>query len=102
MPAPTLDPNSPIRPDWWSKTIAGTVLGFTLAVALAGLFAWVGPGGVLAPNKYQFVMWMIAPVWLAVVSGCFVFRTGRQAWAWLGGANVLAYAALFLSRGPLP
>ena len=56
------------RADWLSKSLAGSVLGFTLAIALAGLFAVAGPGGLEARNKYQFVMWLVAPIWLGVAS----------------------------------
>lgn len=91
-------PQIPIRPDWWSKTLAGTLLGFTLAVALSGLFAWIGPGGPAAMNKYQFNMWLVPPLWLAVVSFCFLFRSGLRAWLWLGGANLLAHAGLYACR----
>ena len=88
----------PIRPDWWSKAFAGGVLGATLALALAGLFAWFGPGGIAPGEKTQAVMWSIAPVWMAVLSAVWLFRTGRRAVAWIGGANVLAYALLFAAR----
>jgi hypothetical protein len=86
------------RSDWLSKSVAGTSLGFTLAVALAGLFAVAGPGGLEARNKYQFVMWLIAPIWLGVVSLVFLFRSGRAAFLWLGGANLLAFGGLYLCR----
>ncbi|SMH47201.1 hypothetical protein [Azospirillum agricola] len=98
MTAATPRPRPPIRPDWWSKSLAGTLLGFTLAIALSGLFAWAGPGGPRALNKIQFNMWMVAPIWLGVVSFCFLFRSGLRAWLWLGGANLLAYAALHAAR----
>lgn len=80
---------------WCCRTLAGTVGGFGLAIALAGIFAWVGPAGA---GKYQLVMWMVPPVWLAVLSAVFLFRDGLRAWLWLGGANLLAYAGLFLCR----
>ena len=32
-----------IRPDWWSKTFAGAVLGAALALALAGLLLATWP-----------------------------------------------------------
>lgn len=99
---PARPPQPPIRRDWWSKSLAGVLLGFTLAIALSGLVTWVGPGGPLAMNKFQFTMWIVAPVWLGVVSFCFLFRSGLRAWLWLGGANLLAYTALLASRGPLP
>ncbi len=90
---------APIRPDWWRKTFAGAVLGATLAFALAGLFAWVGPGGIAAPEKSQFVMWSIAPVWMTVFGFVWLFRTGTHALLWLGGANLLAWSLLFFVRG---
>ncbi|MEF3367604.1 hypothetical protein V3H18_13775 [Methylocystis sp. 9N] len=89
---------SEIRRDWLSKTSAGTILGFTLALAISGLFARLGPGGFTTPNKYQLVMWLIAPVWLGVLSFCFLFQSGKRAWLWLGAANALAYAGLLACR----
>lgn len=89
----------PIRADWWSKTLAGAILGWTLALAVAGIFAWAGPGGIDAPNKTQFVMWMIAPLWMLVFSLSYLFRSGLRAALWLGAANALAYALLFSLRG---
>ncbi|WP_426339502.1 hypothetical protein ACN9MZ_24795 [Pseudoduganella sp. S-14] len=90
-----------IRPDWWSKTFAGAVLGATLALALAGLFAWAGPGGIHAREKAQFVMWIMAPLWMAVFSTVYLFRSGLRAVLWLGGANVAAYSLLFYVRSTL-
>ena len=84
--------------DWWSKSLAGIVAGFTLAVAMAGLLAWAGPGGVDAINKTQLVMWTIAPLWLTAMSLVFLFPSGVHAWAWLGGANVLAWIGVALAR----
>jgi hypothetical protein len=86
------------RSDWLSKSLSGSALGFTLAIALAGLFAVAGPGGLDARNKYQFVMWLVAPIWLGVASLVFFFRSGRAAFLWLGGANLLAFGCLYLSR----
>ena len=40
-------------------------------------------------------MWLVAPLWMALLSTCFLFRSGRHAWLWLGGANVLAWVALY-------
>ncbi|MFQ6372062.1 hypothetical protein [Shewanella sp. YIC-542] len=85
-----------IRPDWISKTLCGLVLGFTLALALVGLFAWFGPGSMAAGDKYQFNMWLLAPVWLSILSLVYLFRSGRRALLWLGGANLLAWGLLFL------
>lgn len=89
---------SQIQRDWVSKTSAGAILGFSLAIALAGLFAWLSPGGLATPNKFQLVMWLIAPIWLTTLSLCFFFSSGIRAWLWLGGVNLLAYAGLFACR----
>lgn len=83
---------------WWSKSLAGIVGGFALAVGLAGLLAWGGPGGVAAINKTQMVMWSIAPLWLTALSLVFLFPSGIHAWAWLGGANVLVWSAMAATR----
>ena len=87
-----------IRRDWVGKTSAGAVLGFSLALALAGLFAWLSPGGLATPNKFQLVMWLVAPIWLTTPRFCFLFYSGIRAWLWLGAANLLAYAGLFACR----
>ncbi len=87
-----------IRRDWVSKTSAGAILGLSLAIALAGLFAWLSPGGLETPNKFQLVMWLVAPIWLMTLSLCFLFASGKRAWLWLGGVNLMAYAGLFACR----
>jgi hypothetical protein len=33
-------------------------------------------------------------VWIAVMTGTFLFRTGLRAWLWMGGLTVAGYAAL--------
>lgn len=83
--------NNRISPDWWTKTLAGAVLGLTLAFAVAGLFAWHGPGGLSAPSKAQAVMWSVIWLWMPVFSLVYLFRTGRQAVLCLAIANAVAY-----------
>lgn len=92
---------SALQPDWWSKSLAGGLLGLFLALALCGLFAWAGPGGIDALDKVQFVMWSVPPVWMTVFAFSYLFATGTRAWAWLGGANALAWAALVAARSAL-
>ena len=87
-----------IRRDWFRKTSAGAIFGLSLAIALAGLFAWLSPGGLETPNKFQLVMWLVAPIWLMTLSLCFLFANGNRAWLWLGGANLMVYAGLFACR----
>lgn len=84
---------------WFGKTCAGVVLGFGLALALSGLFAWLGPDGIHAGGgKNQFNMWLMAPIWATVLSFVYLFRNSLRAWLWLGAANVLAFALLALAR----
>ncbi|AGA89479.1 hypothetical protein Thimo_0638 [Thioflavicoccus mobilis 8321] len=84
--------------DWFGVSVADTVSGFFLAVALSGLFAWVGPGGFDASNKYQLSMWLVAPIWLAILSASFLFRGGWRAVVVLGAANALAFAGFCAVR----
>lgn len=98
LPGPATGSRAAIRPDWFSKSLAGGVGGLTLAIALLGLFAWLGPGGIDAPDKVQVVMWLVPPVWMTLFSLTYLFRSGRQAWSWLLGANLLAFAALSAAR----
>lgn len=88
--------------DWAGKAAAGVILGFGLALALSGLFAWLGPGGLLAgAGKTQLSMWLMSPIWVATLALCFLFRSGRSAWCWLGLANLAAFGALHAGRSLL-
>ena len=88
-----------IRPDWWGKASAGVILGFGLALSLVGLYAYLGSGGIDAPGgRYSLMRYMEVLVWTAVFGLCFLFRSGRAAWGWLGAMNLLAFAALFACR----
>lgn len=87
---------------WFGKTCAGVVLGLGLALALSGLFAWLGPGGIDAGDgKIQFNMWLIAPIWAGVLGFVFLFRDSRRAWLWLGAANGVAFGLLWLARATM-
>lgn len=86
------------RGEWLGKSLAGAVLGFGLALAFSGLFAWLGPGGIAPLNKYQFTMWLVPLLWLAVCGSVFLFSSAMRAWAWLGAANLLAFALLAGAR----
>lgn len=92
--------DGPLRSrDWFGKATAGLVCGFALAIALTGLFAWFGPGGLFGSSaKTQVNMWLVAPIWVAVLGGCFVFRSGWRAWGWLLLANALCFGWLFAGR----
>lgn len=84
--------------DWLSKTLAGVIGGFGLAIAASGLLACLTPGALDEQNKFQVAMWLVPPVWIGVMSGSFVFRSGRRAWIGLAAANALGFAMLALAR----
>jgi hypothetical protein len=81
-----------IERDWLTKTLAGTVGGFGLGIATSALLAGLAPGGLAIPNKFQVAMWLVPPVWIGVIAASFMFRSGMRASAWLGGANLAAFA----------
>ncbi len=91
------DTRSAIKPDWVSKTLAGALLGFTLAMLCSGIFAALTPGIVMAA-KAQLAMWLTVPVWLGVFSLVYLFGSGLRAWLWLGGFNIVAFIILAAAR----
>lgn len=89
--------STPIRHDWLSKVLAGTLLGFMIALGCSGIFAELAsslPRAAMA----QLAMWLVMPIWLSVLCGCFFFRSGWRAWLWLGAASLLVFAALAAVR----
>lgn len=88
----------PIKEDWLSKTLAGCLLGFLLALIASSLFAIWGPGGLEAPNKTQFNMWIVPPIWMTIFSLVYLFRSGLRAWLWLGGFALVGALALVLTH----
>lgn len=88
--------------DWFGKTCAGSVLGFTLALALNGLIALLTSGGLaMHEGKVQFTMWMLPPLWAAVLGSVYLFRDSLRAWLWLGAANLAAFGLFWLLRAAL-
>lgn len=87
-------PGGDLGRHWFAKALAGLILGLAIAIGVSGLLAWTGPGGIAAPGKYMVMMWAVPPVWMLVLTFCFLFKSGWRAWAWLGGAALLIHAAL--------
>lgn len=78
--------------DWFGKASAAVVLGFTLSLALTCSFEfWFTSGDSYVSAQGQIAMWLMAPIWCAVLSLCFLFRSPRRAWLWLGLANLAAW-----------
>ena len=84
--------------DWFGKASAGLILGFILSLGLCGLFGTMGPGSVDYDSaRGQLTMWLTAPLWAGILSGCFLFGSGRRAWAWLAIANVAVWGVLVVA-----
>lgn len=79
-----------------AKTLAGIVLGMPLAFALCGLYGYLGPGTL--QDNYLVVLWLLLPVWTAVMSMTFVCRSGLRAWGWLILGNAAGFGLLALVR----
>ena len=88
-----------IRPDWWSKTFAGALLGLSLAFLASGLFLKTATIQIDSA-KAQLAMWMVIPVWMGVFSTAYLFVDGKRAWWWLGSANLLLFGAYLLAGFP--
>lgn len=84
---------------WLGRTLAGLLLGLAIALVASGLFAWFGPGGIMGgPGKTQFNMWLIAPVWVFILSAVFLFPSTLSAWLWLGSSACLLTVLLVVGR----
>ena len=87
--------------NWFGKATAGFVLGLAIAIGISGLLTWaMDLGDTYFSLQGQFTMWMVSPIWCAVLSFCFLFRSGPRAWAILGAATAAIWLAL-LATGML-
>jgi hypothetical protein len=90
-----------IERDLLIKFVAGMAGGFGLAVAASALFARFSSGGLSAASKFHVAMWLVPPLWIAIASASFMFRSAARALAWLALSNVVAFALVWMSqRGP--
>lgn len=79
-----------------TKWLAGALLGLLLAVVLCTLAILGLPGG--WQTGIVAAVAACLPVWVAIISASLLFRSSRSAWLWLGGANLLGFAALWALR----
>lgn len=83
--------------DWTSKTLAGALLGLTLAFGISAIYSALHTS--LPLNmRGQLAMWIVPPVCLVTLGGVYFFRSGLRAWCWLGTANLLTYGAWLALR----
>ncbi|MDR8522521.1 hypothetical protein [Shewanella fidelis] len=85
-----------IQPHWWRKSIIALLLGLTFSYGVVATFAWFGPGGIDAPVKVQFNMWLISFIWLPILAFSFLFRTAKTALICMLGANSVIYLLFFI------
>ncbi len=90
-PAPA-KPRNDLGKGWLGKTLAGTFCGLAIALVASGFFLLPDTKYNTVFDKYQIAMWMVPPIWLAVLSFCYLFRDALRAWLWLGGASVVGFA----------
>lgn len=88
-----------IQPDWWVKSILGTVLSLLLAVGLANLMIVLFKPFMALDVLAQMGMWSIAILFLALLFGCFYFKTGWHMVGVMSVMNFLSYALIFALRG---
>jgi len=79
-----------------ARCLAGTVLGFPLAGWLLALFLYGLPGHGKA--WVIPVLLLFFPLWVGIMAGSYMFRSGARAWWSLCAANSVAFALLWLSR----
>lgn len=73
------------------KSTAAAVLGLPLAVLLVG-FAALLSGDQASTTLPWLLLFFL--VWIGVMTGAFLFKTGLRAWLWMGGLAVTGFTAL--------
>lgn len=76
-----------------SQAVASVVLGTPLAFALCGLYAALGPAR--PATNYVTALFLLLPVWCAIMIWGLVQRDPRQSWLQLGGACAVVACAVF-------
>ena len=79
----------------WGKSTAAVLLGLPLAVIVIGICALLSHDQARTTLPWLLIFF---PVWVGAMSLAFVARSGLRAWLWMGGATLLGYAALRLSK----
>ncbi len=82
--------------NWFGKATAGFILGLAIAIGLSGIVGWsLGLQDTFVSLPGQFTMWIVSPIWCAILSFCFLFRSGPRAWGVLGLAAGAIWLALY-------
>jgi uncharacterized membrane protein len=78
------------------RCLAGVLLGLPLAAVALRLFLRLLPND--GADWLIPVLIAFFPLWMALMIGAFAFRNATRAWMTLGGANIAAFLALWLSH----
>jgi hypothetical protein len=80
----------------WGRSLAAALLGLPLTVAIIGLVALLWPGDPMRTT----LPWLLLsfPLWIAVMSVAFLFRSGLRAWCWMGGMSLLLFGLIHAAR----
>lgn len=88
-----------IQPDWWSKSLAGWVLGLSLAIAGASFVTLWGLNSLSKALAPQVGMWSLPWLYLPLVFIAYFIPKGWQALLIYSVLNVIAYGILLSIRG---
>jgi hypothetical protein len=75
----------------WGKSTAAIFLGMPLSVLVVGFAALLSSSQSVTTLPWLLVFFL---VWIAVMTGAFLFKSGLRAWLWMGGLTVAGYTAL--------
>lgn len=89
----------PIQPDWWTKTLAGGVLGLTFALMFSCLILLIGRPFFEQIVLLQICMWSVPWIWLPIFFACYFTPKGWHAVLIMLIANLVVGLAVYLLRG---
>ncbi|MFT8671107.1 hypothetical protein [Acetobacter orientalis] len=88
--------------NWLVKVLAALVPGVIFTLGLTGVVGLLcHTNGNPQSASGQYLMWLTALVWSTLLSTCFLFRSGRQAWGYLSLGCAIVWAAYFLLRSTM-
>ncbi|OUJ07865.1 hypothetical protein [Acetobacter malorum] len=88
--------------NWFFKVLAAVFAGGVLVCGLMGLVGVLcHTDGSPRSASGQYLMWMAALLWSALLSVCFLFRSGLQAWGVLIVANGVVWGLFVVLRSVL-
>lgn len=88
---------------WIAKILAAILPGLGLVFAIMAILGQLaGTTGDPRTLSAQALMWLTAFLWVVVIGICFLFPTGRRAWAVFGSACAVLWGCFLLMRAFQP